>query len=55
MYARVEMHAEVVATIELTLAWRAVMVPVTTSVHVLLDCLLAVEGTRACVTFPHGG
>lgn len=31
------------------------MFPVTTGVHMLLGCLEAIEGTRACVTFPHDG
>ncbi len=31
------------------------MFPVAKGIHMLLACLQAVEGTRACVTFPHDG
>lgn len=46
-------HAEIVAIIELTLAWRTVMFPVTKGVHMLLDRLLASEFACTSVTFPH--
>ncbi len=46
-------HAEIVAIIELTLARRTVMLPVTEGVHMLLGSLLGMKGTRAFVTFPH--
>lgn len=55
MGAGIEVHAEIVPVIEHPPAWRTVMFPVTTGVHMLLGCLQAVESTGACVTFPHDG
>lgn len=55
MGAGIEVHAEIVPVIEHPPAWRTVMFPVPKGVHMLLGCLQAVEGTGACVTFPHDG